>query len=127
VEEVKEKIVPVLGDSHDDSTVEEVRKVLGGKKVDLLFIDGDHTQEGAERDFVKYKQFVREGGIVAFHDISSMITELWDHIINIYPLCWEIVHVAGRKNNGIGVVRMGRAIAYTAKFAKIDPRWYDDM
>lgn len=39
-----------------------------GAPYDLLFIDADHTYQGAGRDHYLYAQFVRPGGIVAFHD-----------------------------------------------------------
>lgn len=39
--------------------------------IDFLFIDGDHTYEGVKQDFEMYRQFVKSGGIVAFHDIKN--------------------------------------------------------
>lgn len=38
-------------------------------KIDLLFIDGDHTYEGVKLDYDLYSQRVRKGGLIAFHDI----------------------------------------------------------
>ncbi len=38
--------------------------------VDFLFIDGDHTEVGVAVDFSLYKGLVREGGLIAFHDIQ---------------------------------------------------------
>jgi hypothetical protein len=35
----------------------------------LLWIDGDHTYEGAKSDFDLFSPFVSEGGIVALHDV----------------------------------------------------------
>lgn len=63
------RVYPVLGDSHDPKTVEAVRGLLGGQRADLLFIDGDHTYEGVRRDYELYAPLVREGGVIAFHDI----------------------------------------------------------
>lgn len=37
---------------------------------DLLFIDGDHSYEGAKQDFDLYFPIVKEGGLVVFHDYS---------------------------------------------------------
>jgi hypothetical protein len=34
-----------------------------------MLIDGDHTYAGVKQDFEMYSPFVREGGIVAFHDL----------------------------------------------------------
>ena len=35
---------------------------------ELLFIDGDHSYEGARRDFERWSPLVRAGGTVLFHD-----------------------------------------------------------
>ena len=59
----------VIGNSHSGATYDEVKKRLNGKKADVLFIDGDHSAYGCKLDFTMYSQFVREGGMVAFHDI----------------------------------------------------------
>lgn len=36
--------------------------------IDFLFIDGDHSEEAVERDWLNWSRFVREGGVVGFHD-----------------------------------------------------------
>jgi predicted O-methyltransferase YrrM len=36
--------------------------------IDLLFVDGDHTEEGVRRDWNEWNRFVVPGGIVIFHD-----------------------------------------------------------
>src|SRR5690348_3819631 len=36
--------------------------------LELLFIDGDHSYEGARRDFERWSPLVRVGGTVLFHD-----------------------------------------------------------
>jgi predicted O-methyltransferase YrrM len=56
-------------DSHQRETRNEVAKKLNGRAVDLLFIDGDHRHRGVQKDFEMYAPFVRNGGIVLFHDI----------------------------------------------------------
>ncbi len=57
------------GDSHDMETAGRLKRLLGGRKIDLLFIDGDHTYNGVRQDFQLYGQAVAKGGVVAFHDI----------------------------------------------------------
>ena len=37
-------------------------------ELDLLFIDGDHSYEGAHADFVRWSPLVRAGGHLLFHD-----------------------------------------------------------
>ena len=57
------------GSSYTSGTVASVENILGGRKLDFLFIDGDHRYEGVKQDFLSYRHLVREGGIIAFHDI----------------------------------------------------------
>ena len=56
-------------DSHDKKTLAKVRKILDGREIDVLFIDGDHAYEGVKKDFETYSPLVRRGGIIVFHDI----------------------------------------------------------
>lgn len=67
----RRELAYVQGSSHDRATRERLRDVLGGRPIDLLFIDGDHTYEGARDDFLDYRELVREGGLIAFHDIVA--------------------------------------------------------
>ena len=47
---------------------------LRGDKLDFLFIDGDHSYQGCKEDFALYREFVRDGGLIAFHDIVPDLT-----------------------------------------------------
>lgn len=40
-------------------------------EVDLVFIDGDHSQAGCERDWLDWSPFVGPGGHVVFHDARA--------------------------------------------------------
>jgi predicted O-methyltransferase YrrM len=66
----------IRADSHREETKERVRNILGGEKLDYLFIDGDHTYEGVKRDFEMYSPLVRSGGVIAFHDVAEHRREL---------------------------------------------------
>jgi len=61
----------IEGDSHDKSTYTSLLNVLGGKEIDFLFIDGDHTYEGVKQDYEMYSPLVKKGGYIAFHDIND--------------------------------------------------------
>lgn len=39
-----------------------------GSPIDVLWVDGDHSYEGAKTDFVDWAPLVRTGGIIAAHD-----------------------------------------------------------
>ncbi len=71
--------------SHDPATFTEVKQLFGGKPVDFLFIDGDHTYEGVKHDWNLYSPLVRPGGLVAFHDIAmnyddTQVKQFWDEL-----------------------------------------------
>lgn len=42
--------------------------VFGGKRVGLLYVDGDHTREGARRDIVSWAPHLAEGAVIAVDD-----------------------------------------------------------
>jgi predicted O-methyltransferase YrrM len=63
------EIISLAGDSHQTAFFEKVKESLNGRKVDFLFIDGDHTEAGVRSDYNMYSPLVRPGGIIAFHDI----------------------------------------------------------
>jgi predicted O-methyltransferase YrrM len=61
----------IRGDSHAPETLARTRTALRGEPLDFLLIDGDHTYDGARRDFSDYGPLVRPGGLIAFHDIAQ--------------------------------------------------------
>jgi predicted O-methyltransferase YrrM len=96
--------------SHDASTKEQVASLLANNKLDLLFIDGDHSYEGVKRDFEMYAPLVRPGGLVGFHDIAHHPPELhsdvdlfWSEVKTSYPHR-EIIHNPQTGWAGIGMV-----------------------
>jgi cephalosporin hydroxylase len=65
----QQRVELVRHDSHDLHTMGKIREMLGGRKLDLLFIDGDHSYNGVKKDFEMYSPLVAGGGTIAFHDI----------------------------------------------------------
>ncbi|MGH9349333.1 MAG: class I SAM-dependent methyltransferase [Vicinamibacterales bacterium] len=61
----------VAGISASDEVRSQVAAVLGADRLDLLFIDGDHTYEAVKADFELYSRFVSPSGAIAFHDIND--------------------------------------------------------
>jgi predicted O-methyltransferase YrrM len=82
-----QKLVCLRDDSHDASTYEKVRRILEGRRLSMLFIDGDHSYSGAKRDYEIYSRLVRPGGIIVLHDIvenlehpSYGVAQLWKEL-----------------------------------------------
>jgi len=46
------------------------KKLEWKKPLDFMFIDGDHAYESVKSDFERFSPFIKEHGIVAFHDIN---------------------------------------------------------
>jgi predicted O-methyltransferase YrrM len=101
------------GNSRLPESVERFREALGGRKLDLLFIDGDHSYEGVKSDYELYSGFVRPGGVIAFHDIQPgyelelgvAVSRFWRE----YPLPGErreFIEDPGQVSYGIGALRL---------------------
>jgi predicted O-methyltransferase YrrM len=100
-----QRVNVVRGDSHDFSTPKMVEQVLAGRKLDFLFVDGDHSYKGVKADFEMYAPLVKKGGIVAFHDIvkpdnGCQADKFWNEIKKVYS-CVQVVRDTWA---GIGIV-----------------------
>jgi predicted O-methyltransferase YrrM len=105
-----QRIYLIRADSHEPETLEYIKKILNNEMLDFLFIDGDHTYKGVKKDFQMYSPLVRNGGLIAFHDIVPGppenvwgVPKFWKEIkqslINA-----EIVKDWNQKGCGIGVL-----------------------
>jgi cephalosporin hydroxylase len=83
-----QKIELIQGDSHSDEIYNQLVSILKGRKIDYLFIDGDHTFEGVKKDFDTYTQLLNEKAVVAFHDIGKDLSEVPNHFVHEY---WESI------------------------------------
>lgn len=99
--------------SHSETTLREVKGLLGNSNVDFLFIDGDHIYEGVKKDFEYYSPLVRKG-IIAFHNIVPAsnskpylfvggVPKFWKEIRENYSYR-EIVKDWNQGGYGIGVL-----------------------
>jgi len=99
-------------DSQNAATRSRVEQMLGTDRVDLLFIDGDHRLAGVTRDFELWKDLVRPGGRIVFHDVvphhtqpSCQVDVLWSDIKTRYPgQTTEIVESPVQGWAGIGIL-----------------------
>jgi predicted O-methyltransferase YrrM len=100
-------------DSHAESTKDVLLQILAGRKVDFLFIDGDHTYGGVKRDFELHSGLVRKGGLIGLHDImphkvhkDCRVHEYWSEL-RAARETFELVDRDGFETwGGIGVVRV---------------------
>jgi predicted O-methyltransferase YrrM len=103
-------------DSHDPATRARVESLLGGRAVDFLFIDGDHSREGVWADFELYAPLVRPGGLVAFHDVSENtypavegVMQFWREFTRDHETEERVL--GSEPGFGIGVYRVATATA----------------
>jgi len=108
----QQQIHLIRKDSHKEETVEEIKNILGNRKINFLFIDGDHSYDGVKKDFELYKPLVEKGGAIAFHDIAShppeincKADELWNKIKKDYKF---EEYIENRKQGwgGIGLIKI---------------------
>jgi predicted O-methyltransferase YrrM len=64
----------INADSHDKATLTKFKKQE--KTVDLLFVDGDHSVQGALLDLQMYSPLVKVGGMLILHDTASQTNKL---------------------------------------------------
>jgi cephalosporin hydroxylase len=102
----------MTGNSHADEFKHRVASELEGQKVDFLFIDGDHTVEGVKADYEDYREFVRPGGIIAFHDIvekqplpDNQVFHFWKEV-RPGKIVEEFVDQPEQCGFGIGIIRV---------------------
>ena len=100
----------LVGDSHNPYFKQQVFQEFVGDKVDFLFIDGDHSESGVTADFYDYKMLVREGGIIAFHDViksqpvpGNQVFNFWETIKTQYRY-EEFIDDADQCGFGIGIL-----------------------
>jgi len=105
-----QKIYFLCMDSHEETTLLHVKKILSERRLDFLFIDGDHRYESVKKDFEMYGKLVRAGGLIAFHDIvprpaetKCRVNKFWLGIKDEYEHL-EIVRNWGQNDAGIGVI-----------------------
>jgi len=107
----QQKINLIRKDSHDINTVHLIQSLLNNKKLDFLFIDGDHTYEGVKKDFKLYSPLVKSDGLIAFHDIKKdlldsnvEVDKFWQEIKNKYQFKEFISNNKNQSGCGIGLI-----------------------
>jgi predicted O-methyltransferase YrrM len=93
------------GYSTNQTIINNVKKLA---KVDMLFIDGDHSFSGVSHDYFTFKEMVNPGGVIVFHDIAFEkesvwygVKPLWDQLKNKFKYK-EFIEIPG--DRGLGVL-----------------------
>ena len=76
INNTKENICLLKGNSFYPEIVNKVAEKIQDRKIDLLFIDGDHSYNGIKSDFINYTPFLRKGGIIVIDDYNQMYPEI---------------------------------------------------
>lgn len=118
----------VRGDSHDSQTSAKLCEILFNKnwndidvwtddykKLDFLFIDGDHSYEGVKKDFLNFEPLCKPKSIIAFHDIiisehhhsrNVFVGEFWNEVKNDSRFdSVEIIADINQTWAGIGILK----------------------
>ncbi|MFO7796125.1 MAG: class I SAM-dependent methyltransferase [Promethearchaeia archaeon] len=106
-----QKLYFIRDNSHGKNSINKVKSILKEEKLDLLFIDGDHSYNGVKKDFYAYYPFVKINGLIAFHDIidhpkelNCEVSKLWNEIKNDFKTI-ELIENNSEKWGGIGIIQ----------------------
>lgn len=90
--------VSILGNSTHKETINSTRSALKGEKVSFLYIDGDHSYDGVKADYLNYKEFVKSGGFIGFHDVNPQekgVYKFWNEVKKEYSTAFVIENTIG--------------------------------
>lgn len=101
----------IEGMSHEPWVINDMLRILNGRRIDLLHIDGAHGYKAVKCDWETYRPHVAKDGIIVFHDIRSRaaaeeVYRLWDDIKA--DGCWPTIQIGDKPRVGIGIVRNNR-------------------
>lgn len=106
----QQRVVFMPADSHSPKTLAKIRHELSGRELDFLFLDGDHSADGLRRDFEMYAPLVRDGGIIALHDIVDGpvedvggVPEFWRSLRHLDST--ELIEDREQGGYGLGIIR----------------------
>ena len=101
----------IHGFTHDSRTLEKLKEKLGGKPIDILFIDASHWYKDVKKDFEIYSPLC--DGIVAFHDINHgryhrkranwEVWKFWDEL-KADPSMKDFLFSSIERATGIGIM-----------------------
>lgn len=114
-----QKVFCLQKDSHQPETVKAVSDCLPDGKLDVLYLDGDHSYEGIKADFELFSPLVNSGGIIVFHDIvpdfktrhgvqttsyTGGVPQFWQELKASHEKVEELIEDAAQDGYGIGIL-----------------------
>ncbi len=103
---VSDEVCVVVGDTHDDTTFDEI-VAYGAVDLDFLFIDAGHLLEDVSSDFYTYGKLVKSGGVIAIHDALKRPT--YEEEIQV----WKFVDELRSMGRSVQVIGDEIGIAWT--------------
>jgi predicted O-methyltransferase YrrM/PAS domain-containing protein len=98
---LEHKVIFHYGCSHDPSIIHAL------PSSEIIFVDGDHSYEGAKKDFDIYSKLLTDDGIIVYHDtikimaLQRLITEIAQ---NPY---YDVFTFATSDGDGVTLIRKG--------------------
>ena len=104
------------------NTRQSLKKLLDGKEIDLLVIDGDHSYAGVKADFEMYGSLVAPDGMVAMHDVCEFPRHMtqWreGNDVNVF---WKELKEKGYKTQEI--ICPYQATGFEDDGERLETRW----
>jgi len=103
--------------SQNQVTRKKLEDLLDGKKIDFLYIDGNHLYDMVKSDFEMFSPLLSEDGVVAFHDISPAsinkndVPRFWNEIKDKHDFI-EIIDIEFILNGGFGLLFLNKNSKY---------------
>jgi predicted O-methyltransferase YrrM len=102
----------VRGNSHETASRDRVLDLLGGRPLDFILIDADHSYAGVRRDFELYYPLLADDGLLAMHDVMD---NPHDPTIDVHRFWTELQAsletreiATSRRRFGLGLVPAGQ-------------------
>ncbi len=104
----------ILADTHSKEAKKLLLKALGGRTIDLLYIDAGHLYEDAKMDLETFGPMSRH--LIALHDVCHVdpkhpevqVKKLWDGIAMKLTAYTKIIINAKPNHMGIGILMRNR-------------------
>jgi predicted O-methyltransferase YrrM len=88
-----------VGNSQGPEAKEFINKL--NIKFDFVYIDADHSFEGVTKDFNNFKEFVKVGGHLGFHDAGTKgLPQLFEEVVSkddSFKMVFDVFHRFGNR------------------------------